>query len=133
MKYISMILLVLAISIGKSQAYQQTLATLRGTVTDRDGLPLPGALIYLRDTQYRTITNEEGEFELEVAGVDYTLVVSYIGMKTMEIPQKMIVGPDSKVRFQSLHRLAPRQLHEMLDSIQAGYANQSITLHHTQP
>ncbi|MFC5623282.1 SusC/RagA family TonB-linked outer membrane protein [Algoriphagus winogradskyi] len=101
MKYISMILLVFAIFIGKSQAYQQTLATLRGTVTDRDGLSLPGALIYLQDTQYRTITNEEGEFELEVAGVDYTLVVSYIGMKTKEMEITLPLSEPLLIRLTS--------------------------------
>ena len=68
---------------------------------------------------------------LNLKAVADSEVLSRYGIEAF--PQKMIVGPDSKVRFQSLHRLAPGQLHEMLDSIQVEYANQSITLHHIQP
>lgn len=59
---------------------------LSGTVFSDEGLPLPGALIYLLDTDFRTITDGEGTFRLQAPAGNYTLTVSYIGMQTHRAP-----------------------------------------------
>ncbi|WP_339865800.1 hypothetical protein [uncultured Algoriphagus sp.] len=120
--------------------YQTVLTPLKGLLAEESGFSEASDIILV------TINADSGEDSwrnslrtgkytsdqfLNLKAVADSEVLSRYGIEAF--PQKMIVGPDSKVRFQSLHRLAPRQLHEMLDSIQAGYANQSITLHHTQP
>lgn len=58
--------------------------TVSGKVTDSMG-PLPGVTILEKGTMNGTITNMDGEYTLEVPG-DATLVFSFVGMKTQEIP-----------------------------------------------
>lgn len=60
-------------------------ATLKGTVYSEDGISLPGALIYLRDTEFRTVTDEKGSFSLTPPKGTYVLMVSYIGMETFRM------------------------------------------------
>ncbi|RZJ46178.1 MAG: SusC/RagA family TonB-linked outer membrane protein, partial [Chryseobacterium sp.] len=56
-----------------------------GSVTDKAGLPVPGANIVLKGTKEVTQTNFDGEFTLN-AKEGQILVISYVGMKTVEIP-----------------------------------------------
>lgn len=57
-----------------------------GTVTDTNGTPLPGANVIEKGTTNGTQTDFDGNFSLEVADVNATLVVSYIGFVKQEIP-----------------------------------------------
>jgi len=51
-----------------------------GNVTNENGEPLIGASVFLTETQYATITDEKGNFELLSLPVDiYELKVTYIG------------------------------------------------------
>ena len=90
MKKTLWIWIMMLICTGPALAWQSS-GKLIGTVRDTDGLPLPGALIYLQSTDYRTISDEEGRFELTLPSGKYTLMVSYIGMESLkmelEIPQ----------------------------------------------
>ena len=57
--------------------------TLRGTVVDEQGEPLPGASIVLRGTTVGTTSNQEGKFELKAPkNVEYSLVASFVGYET---------------------------------------------------
>ena len=49
------------------------------------------ATVYLKGTTYGGTTNEQGIYHLKAPAGDYTLVVSAIGYKTVEKPEK---GPD---------------------------------------
>lgn len=55
-----------------------------GTLTTRDGSPLPGINIVVKGTSTGTTTDINGYYSLKVA-VGETLVFSFIGMKTQEI------------------------------------------------
>src|SRR6187455_366351 len=55
-----------------------------GTLTTRDGSPLPGINILVKGTNTGTTTDINGNYSLRVA-VGQTLVFSFIGMKTQEI------------------------------------------------
>ncbi|WP_026814763.1 TonB-dependent receptor [Arenibacter certesii] len=57
-----------------------------GTVSDDQGQPLPGASIVEKGTTNGTQTDFDGNFSLDLTGADATLVVSYIGFSTKEIP-----------------------------------------------
>lgn len=81
MKIYLWIIMAFVLLSGQSFAQQNAEGKLSGTVKDTDGLALPGALVYLNGTDYRTITNEEGSFELSLPFGKYTLMVSYIGME----------------------------------------------------
>ena len=68
------------------QSQQQKELLLRGLVTDKDGLPLPGVTIQVKGTDQGTITDADGEYYLMVKGVEKpVLVFSYIGMETQEV------------------------------------------------
>ncbi|MEM9326282.1 MAG: SusC/RagA family TonB-linked outer membrane protein [Bacteroidota bacterium] len=56
-----------------------------GTVLDEGGEPLPGATVLERGTSNGVVTNERGAFRLAVA-TDATLVISFLGYATQEIP-----------------------------------------------
>src|SRR5690554_723870 len=60
--------------------------TLIGTVKDENGEPLPGASIVEKGTINGAQTDFEGNFSIEVQDANATLVVSYIGFGTQEIP-----------------------------------------------
>lgn len=58
-----------------------------GTITDAtDNLPLIGANVVVKDTKIGTTTDENGRFTLGVPADATTLVISYIGKKTTEVP-----------------------------------------------
>jgi len=60
-------------------------STVTGVVTDENGVPLPGASIVVKGTTNGAVTDFDGNYSINVDG-DGTLVVSYVGYKTMEVP-----------------------------------------------
>ena len=56
-----------------------------GKITDANGEPIIGASIVIKGTTNGTITDFDGNFMLEVP-TKATLVVSYVGYKTLEVP-----------------------------------------------
>lgn len=57
-----------------------------GLITDEDGTPLPGASIIEKGTTNGTQSDFDGNYSITVADANSTLVISYIGFKTVEIP-----------------------------------------------
>lgn len=57
-----------------------------GTVSDTDGLPLPGANVIVDGTQRGTITMPDGTFSLEVNANDKQLLVSFVGYQSKVVP-----------------------------------------------
>ncbi len=61
--------------------------TVSGTVKDNNQAPLFGVSVSLKNTTKGTQTKENGEFEISnLENGDYTLLISYLGFKTREIP-----------------------------------------------
>jgi len=58
----------------------------KGKVTDATGAPLPGVTVLVKGTTLGTLTNESGEYTINNAPQDGTLVLSFIGLSTQEIP-----------------------------------------------
>ncbi len=58
--------------------------TVTGTVTDQDGIPLPGASVVEKGTLNGTTTDFNGNFTIDVAD-DAVLEISYIGYATREV------------------------------------------------
>ncbi|MDO4164883.1 MAG: carboxypeptidase-like regulatory domain-containing protein [Bacteroides sp.] len=54
------------------------------------------ATVYLKDTHYGCVTNEEGLYHLKAPAGKYTLVVSAIGYKTVEMSVELIEGQRMK-------------------------------------
>ena len=73
---------------------------IKGTVTDENGEPLPGATVMIKGTPTGTSTNIDGQFELPVkSGSKVTLVISYVGMKPQEV--RTIPGTDINVSLET--------------------------------
>ncbi|MEJ7779004.1 MAG: TonB-dependent receptor [Daejeonella sp.] len=74
---------------------------IRGIVKDSEGLPLPGVSIKLKETTKGTITNINGEFEID-APLNAVLVVSFLGFETQEVrvddynPINIVLKTDSQ-------------------------------------
>jgi len=60
--------------------------TVTGKVTDTSGQPLPGVSIIIKGTTQGTVTDVNGEFSLSGITETSTLVFSFIGMTSKEIP-----------------------------------------------
>ena len=63
---------------------QQDKKTVRGTVLDEMGEPVPGANVVIKGTSNGTITNLDGAFSLSAKDND-VLVISFIGYKNVEV------------------------------------------------
>ena len=78
---LSILFLILATSIYAQQI------TVTGTVIDEsDGLGIPGATVLVKGTTNGTITDLDGIYTLVVPNATDTLVFSYIGYVTLDIP-----------------------------------------------
>lgn len=71
--------------IGTLVVHSQT-RVVTGTVTSaEDDMPIPGVSISVAGTTLGTVTNIDGEFQLEVPDNVQTLVVSFVGMKSQDV------------------------------------------------
>ncbi|MFW5831656.1 MAG: SusC/RagA family TonB-linked outer membrane protein, partial [Prolixibacteraceae bacterium] len=59
-------------------------AVVRGTVTDQDDKPLPGATIKEKGTRYATISRDDGTFEFRVSAEDVVLIIFKEGYNSVE-------------------------------------------------
>jgi TonB-linked SusC/RagA family outer membrane protein len=67
-------------------AQQQKQVT--GKVTDEQGAPLPGVNVVVKGTSLGTITDVSGKFSINNVPLDATLIFSFVGMVTQEIPSE---------------------------------------------
>jgi TonB-linked SusC/RagA family outer membrane protein len=77
--------ILMVILIGSFNAMAQM--NVAGVVKDTSGEPMIGATVLVKGTQIGTNTDVEGQFALK-ANSGATIVVSYIGYKTVELPAK---------------------------------------------
>jgi len=68
-----------------AQSGQQDKHNVNGTVTDEDGVPLPGVTIVVKGTTSGTITDANGHFTISNVGDSDVLVFSFIGMVPQEV------------------------------------------------
>ena len=83
----TMILMLLALGVQLLDAQQKTIS---GTVSDENGLPLPGATVLISGTSTGTSTDFDGKYQL-TANVGDVLEISYVGYAT----QSVTVGASS--------------------------------------
>ncbi|SNY95393.1 TonB-dependent receptor [Flagellimonas pacifica] len=83
--------------IATSLSFSQN-GSIKGSITDNAQTPLLGVNILIGHSTQGTQTNEKGQFEiLNVADGNYTLIVSYIGFKTREIPINISNGKTQEI------------------------------------
>ncbi|OJJ22579.1 TonB-dependent receptor [marine bacterium AO1-C] len=75
------------ISLLTMVVFQVQSQALTGTVQDQNNQPLVGVTVQVKNTQKGTQTDENGNFTIaQITNGNYTLVFSYIGYKTQEVP-----------------------------------------------
>jgi TonB-dependent starch-binding outer membrane protein SusC len=80
------ILLTLFIQLIPSLVFAQE-RVVSGTVTSKeDGLPVPGVNVLVKGTSIGTATDQDGKFSLTVSDANATLVFSFIGFVSQEVP-----------------------------------------------
>jgi TonB-linked SusC/RagA family outer membrane protein len=65
--------------------YSQSGVLIKGTVTDENKMPLPGATIVEKGASNGTATDFEGNFSITVKTANPTLLVTYVGYSSKEI------------------------------------------------
>ena len=77
--------LLLCESVICFSAFAQT-RTVRGTVTDSDGVPMPGvSVMFGSDGKVGTVTDIDGKWSLGLSGKSQVIVFSFLGMETQEV------------------------------------------------
>lgn len=69
---------------SKNKSDQDT--NVKGNVTDENGDPLPGVNVFVKGTKSVTLTDDSGNYTIKVSGEQATLVFSFMGFTTQEIP-----------------------------------------------
>lgn len=73
--------------VKKALLQEQLIEIISGRVTDaKTGEPLPGVNIAVKGTTTGTSTDSEGHYEFNVSSLQDTLIFSYVGYQTREIP-----------------------------------------------
>ncbi|HEX8013676.1 MAG TPA: TonB-dependent receptor plug domain-containing protein, partial [Flavobacterium sp.] len=60
--------------------------TIKGTVKDAFGIPIPGASVLIKNSQFGARTDVDGSYAIKVNDKNAILVFSYLGLKTVEVP-----------------------------------------------
>ncbi|APU67015.1 SusC/RagA family TonB-linked outer membrane protein [Christiangramia flava] len=94
----------------------QSAVEVSGTVTDADGLPLPGVTVMEEGTSNGTQTDFDGNYSLDISSQDAVLVFSFVGMKTI----KRTAGSSGTVSVQMENN--PQSLDEV---VLVGYGSQT--------
>lgn len=103
-------------SSGNAFAFQQSgTIEVTGTVTDSDGLPLPGVTVMEEGTSNGTQTDFDGQYSLDLPS-DAVIVFSFVGMKTL----KKNVDGNSTINVQM--ETNPQSLDEV---VLVGYGSQT--------
>ena len=81
------ICLFLSIILFTSTAFAQTKNVVKGIVTDEQQSPAVGATVSLKgNTKVATVADANGKFTISIPTGNQTLVVSFVGMESKEVP-----------------------------------------------
>ena len=93
-----LMLLLACLFVGIGLVTAQTRTVTGVVISEEDGQPVIGASVRVENTQLGAITDVDGKFQIaNVPSSAKTLVISYIGMQTVEVPVK----PSVKVFLKS--------------------------------
>jgi len=113
-----------------------------GTITDQQGVPIAGVTVLVKGTTIGTLTNQDGKYSLPKVPQDATLVFTFIGMITQEVPlngqtridvalkesiqaleEVVIVGYGNQKKETVVGAIASIKTTELLQSPQANISN----------
>ena len=120
---ITTILLAAMLFAVSQVAFAQQRTITGKVINDQDGLGLPGASVVLKGTTIGTTTDSDGNFSLSVPeGV--TIVVSYIGFKTVEM------AVDNRTQFGIMLQPGPNVLDDVVVTARRNQHEITIPRHH---
>jgi TonB-linked SusC/RagA family outer membrane protein len=108
---------------------EKPLPIVTGTVTDAETSdPLPGVNVVVKNTTIGTSTNREGRFELDAPSLQDTLVVSFVGYRTEEVPLRGRTDVDIALESEALvgEGVVVTALNIERAEEEVGYATQQI-------
>lgn len=82
----AMLFVVLVACIPAHAQNTGTITTIKGTVSDDQGVTLPGVTISLKGSSINAISDINGKYSINVPATAKTLVFSFVGMETQEVP-----------------------------------------------
>ena len=77
-----------------SGVVSQQVHSVSGKVTSQSGEPIPGATVIIKGSNSGTITDTDGNYALNRVEGTATLVFSFVGMKSQEVPVKNLTEID---------------------------------------
>ena len=88
-----LLLWMICLLVSMSAAMAQTSALSGSVFSEDDNLPVIGASVQIKGTSLGSVTNADGKFTISnVPASATTLKVTYVGMKTAEVPIKPNMG-----------------------------------------
>ncbi|MDE3212507.1 MAG: SusC/RagA family TonB-linked outer membrane protein [Bacteroidota bacterium] len=127
--FLGMVLCVLLLMLGPVRLSAQTTMTVSGTITDRqDNMPIPGAVIALKNSKKVAVSDSKGNFTI-TAPSNGVLNVSFVGYEGMIIPIKgkselnVALGRDTK----ALNEIVITALGISRQAKSLGYSVQSVS------
>ena len=81
-------LLTCLLMVGIGLVNAQSKSASGKVVSAEDGQPVIGATVLIKGTTVGTITNTDGEFKINLQGNAKDLIISYVGMKTLQVEGK---------------------------------------------
>ncbi|WP_203235051.1 TonB-dependent receptor [Mucilaginibacter terrigena] len=82
----SLILTVLFAVLMPHLSFAQTRGTIQGKVVTGKNQPADNVSIGLEGTSYGSTTKSNGEFSFKAPAGSYTIIISYVGVQTVEVP-----------------------------------------------
>ncbi|MEB8330343.1 TonB-dependent receptor [Flavobacteriaceae bacterium KMM 6897] len=89
------LILLIAFLMFQATTHAQNNISIKGSVEDVDGVPLPGASIVVKGSQRGTQTDFDGNFVVDNVSPQATLLISYIGF----ISREMAVAGNTSLRI----------------------------------
>lgn len=116
------LLLVLFVQIGFAQEL-----TVTGTVTDANGLPIPGVNVLVKEGNAGTQTDFDGNYSIEVVPGE-TLVFSFVGLETTEyvVANNTIIDVQMKTDAAMLNEVIVTALGITREKQSIGFSQQTV-------
>ncbi len=123
------LMLAFLFMVGMQLANAQT-RTITGKVTSsEDGQGIPGVTVQVKGTTVGTVTDLDGKYTLDVPGDAKTLVFSYVGMTTKEVPigNSNVIDVTLEPEAINMDEVVVTALGISREKKSLGYATQKVT------
>ncbi|MDD6767209.1 MAG: carboxypeptidase-like regulatory domain-containing protein, partial [bacterium] len=124
MKKVNLLMACLASSIGVASA--QTQKVTGQVISAEDGMPVIGAAIIVKGTSIGTVSDLDGKFSLEVPADAKTIFISYVGLKTKEMPVASFLNVKLESDSQALDEVVVTAMGISREKKSLGYAIQEV-------